>query len=62
VTYAEIHEWKNRSGYNDDWRLSTDWVASLGEPVPYEEVKHNFKKFYWGTKDSRWNVSKERWL
>ena len=31
--YAEIHRWKNRSGYNDDWRLTTDWIASLGKPV-----------------------------
>ena len=29
VTYAEIHQWKNRTGYNDDWRLTTDWIASL---------------------------------
>jgi len=53
---------KNRSGYNDDWRLSTDWVASLGEPVPYEEVKATISKFYWGTKTRAGNVSKERWL
>jgi len=62
VTYAEIHEWKNRSGYNDDWRLSTDWVASLGEAVPYETVKAQFQKFYWGTKARPGNVSKEKWL
>lgn len=61
-THAEIHEWKNRSGYNDDWRLSTDWVASLGKAVPYEEVKAQFQKFYWGTKSRPGNVAKERWL
>ena len=62
VTYAEIHEWKNRSGYNDDWRLTTDWIASLGEAVPYAEVKKRFQKFYWGTKARPGNVSRERWL
>ena len=62
VTYAEIHQWKNRSGYNDDWRLSTDWVASLGPAVPYEEVKARFQKFYWGTKTKPGNVARERWL
>jgi HAD superfamily hydrolase (TIGR01548 family) len=61
-TFAEIHEWKNRSGYNDDWRLSTDWVASLGKAVPYEEVKAQFQKFYWGTKTRPGNVTRERWL
>ena len=62
VTYAEIHDWKNRSGYNDDWRLTTDWVASLGEAVPYAVVKSRFQKFYWGTKRAPGNVSRERWL
>jgi HAD superfamily phosphatase len=62
VTYAEIHQWKNRSGYNDDWRLTTDWIASLGEAVPYATVKKRFQKFYWGTKSEPGNVSRERWL
>jgi HAD superfamily phosphatase len=61
-TYAEIHEWKNRSGYNDDWRLTTDWIASLGKPIPYATVKARFQKFYWGTKDRVGNVSREKWL
>jgi HAD superfamily phosphatase len=61
VTATEIHEWKNRSGYNDDWRLSTDWIASLGSPIPYEEVKAKFQSFYWG-KNGKGNVRRERWL
>jgi len=60
--YAEIHQWKNRSGYNDDWRLTTDWIASLSKPVPYARVKARFQKFYWGTKDLPGNVSREKWL
>jgi len=62
VTYFEIHQWKNRSGYNDDWRLTTDWIASLGRNVPYEVVKARFQKFYWGTQTRRGNVARERWL
>ena len=38
-TYADIQQWKRRTGYNDDWRLSTDWVNSLGEKVEYAKVK-----------------------
>lgn len=60
--YAEIHQWKNRTGYNDDWRLTTDWVASLGPAVPYETVKARFQKFYWGTRARPGNVARERWL
>ena len=62
VTYAEIHQWKNRSGYNDDWRLTTDWISSLGEAVPYALVKKRFQRFYWGTKSEPGNVSREKWL
>jgi len=62
VTYAEIHRWKNRSGYNDDWRLTTDWIASLGKNVSYGVVKARFEKFYWGTRLHPGNVSRERWL
>jgi len=62
VRYAEIHQWKNRSGYNDDWRLTTDWIASLRDAVPYAEVKKRFEKFYWGTKGRPGNVLRERWL
>ena len=40
VTAAEWHAWKNKPGYNDDWRLSTAWVHSLGGDAPFEEVKH----------------------
>ena len=61
-TYGEIHQWKNRSGYNDDWRLTTDWIASLGKPIPYAKVKARFQKFYWGTKDHPGNVTREKWL
>jgi HAD superfamily phosphatase len=61
-TYAEIHQWKNRSGYNDDWRLTTDWIASLGKPIPYAKVKARFQKFYWGTNRRPGNVSREKWL
>jgi len=61
-TYAHIQQWKSRSGYNDDWRLSTDWINSAGGDVQYEEVKRVFQKIYWGTNGTRGNVWRERWL
>jgi len=62
VTYAQIQEWKSRSGYNDDWRLSTDWIASLGGETSYAEVKKQFMKFYWGENGRGGNVEREKWL
>ena len=61
-TYADIQQWKRQSGYNDDWRLSTDWVNSLGGKVEYAQVKRVFQKIYWGTNGTRGNVWRERWL
>jgi HAD superfamily phosphatase len=62
MTYADIQQWKRRSGYNDDWRLTTDWCNSLGKKVTYRQVKRQFQKFYWGENGARGNVSRERWL
>jgi HAD superfamily phosphatase len=61
VTGAEIHEWKNRGGYNDDWKLSHAWIQALGGKNSYEEIKKKFQEFYWGKNDSG-NVSREKWL
>jgi len=61
VRRAEIRQWKNRSGYNDDWKLTTDWIHSLGGRAGYEEVKRQFERFYWG-EDGDGNVARERWL
>ncbi len=58
---ADILRWKNQSGYNDDWKLTTDWICSLGVRVEYAGVKQQFQKFYWGT-NGRGNVALEKWL
>jgi HAD superfamily hydrolase (TIGR01548 family) len=63
VTRAELHRWKNRSGFNDDWILSTAWVQSLGGKFEFEEVKRKFVELYWGTDtDGKGNVARETWL
>ncbi|MFZ0521875.1 MAG: HAD family hydrolase [Candidatus Acidiferrales bacterium] len=61
VTARELHAWKNRPGFNDDWKLSTAWVNDLGHPFAYEEVKLKFQELYWGP-DGRGNVTREKWL
>jgi HAD superfamily hydrolase (TIGR01548 family) len=61
VTRNELHRWKNRSGFNDDWKLSHAWVRALGGKFEYEEVKRKFVEMYWG-KNGRGNVSREKWL
>ena len=61
VSRAEMRRWKNRPGYNDDWKLTTDWICSLGRRVSYEEVKRQYQRFYWG-ESGEGNVARERWL
>ena len=62
VTYAELHRWKAKPGYNDDWRMTADWVTSLGTPVTYEDAQATFNKFYWGTSSKPGNVLREKLL
>lgn len=63
VTRAELHGWKNQSGFNDDWKLSTAWIHALGGTAPYEEVKSKFVQLYWGQNgNGTGNVQRERWL
>jgi HAD superfamily hydrolase (TIGR01548 family) len=61
VTLRELHAWKNRPGYNDDWKLSTAWVKALGADFAYAEIKKKFQEIYWG-QNSQGNVRKEKWL
>src|SRR6202162_6704828 len=61
VSRRELHAWKNRPGFNDDWKLSTAWVNDLGADFAYDEIKKKFQEIYWG-ENSRGNVSKEKWL
>jgi HAD superfamily phosphatase len=61
VTRKELQRWKAKSGFNDDWKLSTAWVHSLGGDAPYEEVKRKFVEIYWG-KNGKGNVTREKWL
>jgi len=61
VTRRELHHWKNQPGYNDDWKLATAWVESLGGNQTYDVVKQKFVEFYWGSR-KKGNVASEKWL
>jgi HAD superfamily hydrolase (TIGR01548 family) len=62
VTYADLHRWKAKPGYNDDWRMTADWVTSLGTPTTYEQARIAFNGFYWGTPERKGNVYNEKLL
>lgn len=62
VSRRELHEWKNRPGFNDDWKLTHAWARELGSRLDYPEVKKQFEAIYWGDRNGGGNVSRERWL
>ena len=61
VTMAQLFQWKNRSGFNDDWITSHAWIRELGGRQSFEVVKQKFQEIYWG-ENFDGNVSRERWL
>jgi HAD superfamily hydrolase (TIGR01548 family) len=62
VTYAELHKWKSKPGFNDDWSMVSAWVTALGKPISYEEARAVFERFYWGSDGKPGNVRNEKIL
>ena len=62
VTYTELHQWKSKPGFNDDWSMVAAWVTALGKPLSYQEARVAFEKFYWGSDGKPGNVRNEKIL
>ena len=62
VTYAELHKWKSKPGFNDDWSMVAAWVTALGKPLSYKDARSAFEKFYWGCDGKPGNVRNEKIL
>jgi HAD superfamily hydrolase (TIGR01548 family) len=62
VTYAELHQWKSKPGFNDDWSMVAAWATALGKPISYDEARFAFEKFYWGSDGKPGNVHNEKIL
>jgi HAD superfamily phosphatase len=60
VTFAELHQWKSKPGFNDDWNMVSAWVSSLGHPTTYEQAREAFERFYWGANGKPGNVRNEK--
>jgi HAD superfamily phosphatase len=61
VTRAEIQEYKNQGGWNDDWRLTHHIVASAGVDVPFEAVQAQFQRLFLGN-GTDGLILRERWV
>jgi HAD superfamily phosphatase len=63
VTREEIQGYKNRGGWNDDWRLSQRLCADLGVEVDYDTVVDRFVRIFAGdARDGAGLIRNERWI
>jgi len=60
-TNDEVQVWKNRGGYNDDWKLSHRMIQELGEEVAYDDVVLRFQQIFLGDNNDGF-ILRERWL
>ncbi|MGH9659277.1 MAG: HAD family hydrolase [Bryobacteraceae bacterium] len=61
VSREEIQQWKNRGGWNDDWKLSTAMIRAAGAAVEYDEVVDRFQKLFHGN-GTDGLMLRERWI
>ncbi|MDQ6701028.1 MAG: HAD-IA family hydrolase [Acidobacteriota bacterium] len=56
-----IQDYKNRGGFNDDWKLSHQIVADVGGNTGYQDVVDYFQKIFHGNGFDGL-ILRERWL
>jgi HAD superfamily phosphatase len=57
----EIQDWKNRGGFNDDWKLSHHMIRERGKEVPYQTVVDRFQEIFHGD-GSNGLILREHWV
>ena len=60
-TRAEIQEWKNRGGFNDDWHLSHQMIHARGGNTSHPYVVDYFQRIFHGD-GTNGLILRERWL
>ncbi len=58
---AEIQEWKNRGGFNDDWHLSHQMIHARGGTTTHANVVDYFQQIFHGD-GSNGLILRERWI
>jgi len=62
ITKAHIQDWKNRGGWNDDWRLSQALCREAGKEVELEAVTGYFQAIFHGRNGHEPLILRERWI
>jgi HAD superfamily phosphatase len=61
ITPERIQDYKNRGGFNDDWKLTDHIIASAGLSVPFEKVVEHFQSLFLGN-GTDGLILRERWV
>ncbi len=61
LTAADIQGYKDKGGFNNDWRLTHQALRDLGVDVPYDGVVRVFQQLYLG-EGYDGLIGNERWL
>src|SRR5207245_1653316 len=61
-TRTDIQDWKNRGGFNDDWKLSSHMIRELGHEIPFDTVVDRFQQIFHGDATNPGLIQHEVWL
>jgi HAD superfamily phosphatase len=61
IAPERIQDYKNRGGFNDDWKLSHHIIASAGVSVSFDAVVEHFQKLFLGN-GADGLILRERWV
>jgi HAD superfamily phosphatase len=62
ITHAQIQDYKNQGGFNDDWNLSHHVIAQLGVEVEFQTVVDYFQGLFHGGNGTDGLILRERWM
>jgi HAD superfamily hydrolase (TIGR01548 family) len=62
ITRAQIQDWKNQGGWNDDWRLSQHLIRQGGKEVELDTVIDYFQTIFHGRNGQEALILRERWI
>ena len=61
ITRAQIQDYKNRGGFNDDWELTHHIIREVGVDAPFEGVRECFQRVFLGNGGDGL-ILRERWV
>ncbi len=57
-----IQYYKNRGGWNNDWKLSRELCSVYGKEIAYETVVEVFNQYFFGHNGVPGLIERERWI